>query len=49
MLFRRGARVSRSGLWTQPLERGEDYYRTVWFEDSFGCELFPLDVYRDCD
>jgi hypothetical protein len=39
----------RTGLWTQPLERGDQYLRTIWFEDSFGCELFPVDVVRDYD
>lgn len=37
----------RSGLWTQPVTRGEDYYSTVWMEDSYGCELMPVDVYRE--
>lgn len=46
-IIRRACR--RTGLWTQPLERGDNYYRTVWFEDSYGCELFPLDVVRDSD
>jgi hypothetical protein len=35
----------RTGLWTQPLTRGDDYCNTIWYEDQFGCELFPLDVY----
>jgi hypothetical protein len=39
----------RTGLWTQPLERGEEYLRTVWMEDSFGFELFPVDVYRESE
>ena len=38
----------RTGLWTQPLTRGEEYLTTVWLEDSFGFELLPYDVYRDC-
>jgi hypothetical protein len=45
----RAIRKSRgkTGLWTQPVTRGEEYYRTIWLEDSFGCELIPYDVYRD--
>jgi hypothetical protein len=39
--------VGRTGLWTQPVTRGEVYDSTVWLEDSYGCELFPVDVYRD--
>lgn len=39
--------IGRTGLWTQPVTRGDDYLHTVWGEDQFGCELFPLDVYRD--
>jgi hypothetical protein len=42
----RGA-IGKSGLWTQPITRGDEYYTTVWFEDQFGSELFPLDVYRE--
>jgi hypothetical protein len=38
--------LGRTGLWTQPVTRGDDYLATVWAEDQFGCELFPLDVYR---
>lgn len=39
--------VGRVGLWTQPVTRGNDDLQTVWGEDQFGCELFPLDTYRD--
>lgn len=39
--------VGRTGLWTQPVTRGDDYLQTVWGEDQFGCELFPLDTYRN--
>lgn len=39
--------LGRTGLWTQPVTRGDAYLATVWAEDQFGCELFPLDVYRD--
>lgn len=44
-IIRRACR--RTGLWTQPVTRGDEYDSTVWFEDQFGCELFPLDVYRE--
>lgn len=37
--------MGRTGLWTQPLTRNECVADTVWMEDSFGCELFPVDVY----
>lgn len=40
--------TGRTGLWTQPTTRGENHCNTVWFEDSFGFELFPLDVRYDC-
>lgn len=39
--------VGRTGLWTQPTTRGDCESNTVWAEDQFGCELFPLDVYRN--
>lgn len=39
--------LGRSSLWTQPVTRGDQYLQTVWGEDQFGCELFPLDVYRN--
>lgn len=39
--------LGRTGLWTQPVTRGEAYDNTGWVEDQFGCELFPLDVIRD--
>lgn len=39
--------IGRTGLWTQPVTRGDDYMQTVWGEDQFGCELFPLDTYRN--
>jgi hypothetical protein len=44
-IIRRSCR--RIGLWTQPLTRGDEYLTTVWFEDSFGFELFPIDTVRD--
>jgi hypothetical protein len=37
--------TGRRGLWTQPVTRGDCYSDTVFMEDSFGCELFPVDVY----
>lgn len=39
--------IGRTGLWTQPVTRGDEYLQTVWGEDQFGAELFPLDVYRE--
>jgi hypothetical protein len=39
--------IGKTGLWTQPVTRGDEYLHTVWGEDQFGAELFPLDVYRD--
>lgn len=39
--------MGRTGLWTQPTTRGEGTLNTGFVEDQFGCELFPLDVYRD--
>lgn len=39
--------IGKTGLWTQPVTRGDAYLETVWAEDQFGCELFPLDVYRN--
>lgn len=34
--------LGRTGLWTQPLTRGDDEICTLFAEDSYGCELFPL-------
>lgn len=34
--------IRRPGLWTQPTERGDCDVWTLFAEDSFGCELFPL-------
>lgn len=39
--------TGRKGLWTQPVTRGDMYPNTVFLEDSFGCELFPVDTYYD--
>jgi hypothetical protein len=38
--------MGRSGLWTQPVYRGDMCVsNTVWVEDQYGCELFPIDTY----
>lgn len=38
--------MGRTGLWTQPVERGDMCMSdTVWVEDNYGCELFPIDTY----
>jgi len=37
--------TGRTGLWTQPITRNDCLPNTVFYEDSFGCELFPLDTY----
>lgn len=38
--------MGRTGLWTQPLYRGDMCTaNTVWVEDQYGCELFPIDTY----
>jgi len=39
--------TGRKGLWTQPVTRGDMYPNTVFLEDSFGCELFPVDTIYD--
>jgi hypothetical protein len=39
--------TGRRGLWTQPVTRGDCYPNTVFLEDSFGCELFPVDTIYD--
>ena len=36
--------VKRTGLWTQPVTRNDCYPNTVFLEDSYGCELFPVDT-----
>ena len=42
--------VGRRGVWTQGVTRNEHLYNTLWYEDSFGLELFPLDkIYHDLD
>ena len=37
--------VRRTGLWTQPVTRGDGFPDIVFLEDSYGCELFPVDMY----
>lgn len=39
--------MGRTGLWTQPVERDGDCGTTLWAEDSYGCELFPLTAEGD--
>lgn len=39
--------LGKSGLWTQPVTRGDAYDTTVWLEDQFGAEPIPYDVYRE--
>lgn len=34
--------AGKSGLWTQPLTRDGNDSDTVWVDDSFGAEPFPL-------
>lgn len=39
--------VKRTGLWTQPTTRGDCLPNTIFLEDSFGFELFPVDTYYE--
>lgn len=39
--------LGRTGLWTQPTTRGDDEICTLFAEDSYGCELFPLTAEYD--
>lgn len=39
--------IGKSGLWNQAVTRNEFQRNTVWFDDQFGTEPFPLDVYYD--
>ena len=40
--------IGKTGLWTQGLVRGDTHsMNTIWFEDNYGLELFPLDTYYD--
>lgn len=36
----------KSGLWTQPVTRGEEWCSTVWVNDQYGCDPIP---YAVCD
>lgn len=39
--------LGKTGLWTQPLERGDMCWsETVWVNDQYGCDPIPYDVYR---
>jgi hypothetical protein len=41
--------AGRTGMWTQQVTRGDLYAQgTRWMEDSFGLELFPVDVIDEC-
>lgn len=40
-------RQSSRGLWTLPTTREEAVGRTIWYEDSYGFELFPLEARED--
>lgn len=35
-------RKESTGLWTLRTTRGEDWDSTLYVEDDFGCELFPI-------
>lgn len=35
-------RKEPAGLWTQSTTRGEDEDTTLYMEDTYGCELFPI-------
>jgi len=37
--------TGRRGLWTQPVTRDDTFCDTVFVEDNYGCELFPVDTY----
>lgn len=39
--------VGKTGLWTQPVTRGDHLLHTRWFDDQYGLEPFPLDVICD--
>jgi hypothetical protein len=39
--------LGRGGLWVQETTRGDELLTTGFVEDNYGCELFPLDVYRE--
>lgn len=40
--------AGKRALWTQPVTRGLCGDDTVWLEDSFGCEPFPIDRNYGC-
>jgi hypothetical protein len=37
--------VKRTGLWTQPITRGDAYADMVFVVDQYGGDLFPIDMY----
>lgn len=39
--------LGKSGMWTQPVTRNEEWYTTGWVDDQFGTEPIPYDVYRE--
>lgn len=39
--------LGKSGMWTQPVTRNEEWYTTGWVDDQFGTEPIPYDIYRD--
>ena len=39
--------IGKTGLWTQQVTRDDTVIDTVFVEDSYGCELFPVDTYVD--
>jgi hypothetical protein len=39
--------LGKSGMWTQPITRNEEWYTTGWVDDQFGTEPIPYDIYRD--
>ena len=39
--------VKRTGLWTQPVTRGDVYADTVFVMDQYGGDLLPVDVYSE--
>jgi hypothetical protein len=39
--------IGRTGLWTQRVERDDPCDTTLWAEDSYGAELFPITAEGD--
>lgn len=39
--------IGRTGLWTQRTERDDPCDATLWCEDNYGCELFPITAEGD--